>query len=315
MYIAQDKILLVIIGPTAVGKTEFCVNLAQKLNTEIISADSRQVYKEISIGTAKPNKEETYKIKHHLIDFLNLNENYSVGDFINDAQNKINKLFESKDYVIMTGGAGLYIDAFCNGLDDMPNIDLNIRKELNEDYKKYGLEPLINELEDADFEYYQQADLNNPRRVIRALEIYRSTKKPYSTFRIEAFNKSNDKNFKILKIGLNRDREELYNRINQRVDNMFEEGLLEEAKKVYKYKKYNSLQTVGYKEIFDFLDNKITLNEAIELIKRNTRRYAKRQMTWFLKDESIKWLNPDKADNMFNYFQSFINKNNNLFIE
>ncbi len=294
----KDKILVVIVGPTAVGKTSLSIKIAKKLNTEIISADSKQFFKEITIGTAKPSIEELNTIKHHLIDFLDLKENYNAGDFIKDSTIILKELFSKNKYVIMTGGSGLYINSLCNGLDDIPPIDPKIRQNLNNEFLKKGLSDLKKELKIRDPEYYNEVDKDNPRRIIRALEVCRTTNKPYSSYRN---NKKKNNEYEIIKIGLNRDRKELYDKINLRVEQMIDLGLIEEAKKVYKYRNLNSLQTVGYKEIFEYLDKKITLEKAIELIKRNTRRYAKRQMTWFSKDEEIKWFHPNEIDKILKY--------------
>ncbi len=315
-----NNTLIVVLGPTAVGKTSFSIDLATKLKTEIISADSRQIYKHMDIGTAKPSLQERQLVKHHLADCLELHEPYSIGTFINDANDILKELFKKNKYVVMTGGSNLYINVFLNGIDEMPIIDLETRKSLNKELKTHGLKKLAQELYEKDPIYYNKVDLNNPRRIIRALEICKSTGLPYSSFRkdipgiknpaIDDFfrqtpsTKKNEKvnfesenstinkkkTYNVLKIGLQKDRNLIYSAINTRVDAMIKQGLVEEAQRLYKYKHLNSLQTIGYKELFDFFDKKINLNDAIELIKRNTRRYAKRQLTWLNKDTDIKWI-------------------------
>ncbi len=288
--------LIVVLGPTAVGKTSFSIKLATQLKTEIIYADSRQIYKHMNIGTAKPSLQERQLVKHHLVDYLELYEPYSVGIFINDVNDILKDLFKKNKYVVMTGGSNLYINSFLNGIDSMPTIDLKIRKSLNRELKTHGLKKLTQELYEKDPIYYNKVDLNNPRRVIRALEICRSTGLPYYSFRRD-LNKNKklqfpdkERTFNILKLGLQKDRKLIYSDINKRVDIMIKQGLVEEAQCLHKYKHINHLQTIGYKELFDFFDKKINLNDAIELIKRNTRRYAKRQLTWLNKDVDIKWI-------------------------
>ncbi|MCC8089260.1 MAG: tRNA (adenosine(37)-N6)-dimethylallyltransferase MiaA [Rikenellaceae bacterium] len=284
---STDKLLIVICGPTASGKTEISLELARRLNTEIISCDSRQFYREIPIGTAAPDRETTATIPHHFVGNKSICEEYSAGKFEKEAIPVITKLFRTKDILIMTGGSGLYIDAICNGFDDVPRSDHGIREELNEIYRQKGIEVLLEELEEVDPDYFFTVDRNNPQRIIRALEICRTTPKSYTEYRK---GKKKKRPFRILKFCIDMPREILYDRINRRTEFMMDNGLIEEARSVWKYKNYNSLQTVGFKELFDYFDGATDLTTAIELIKRNTRRYAKRQMTWFRKDKDIIWI-------------------------
>lgn len=281
----NTKTLLVIVGPTAIGKTSLSILLANALNTEIISADSRQFYEEMAIGTAKPTKDELDQAQHHFVDFLSIRESYNAGDFEKDAIVKIESLFESKNEVILVGGSGMYVKAVCEGLDNFPSSP-EVRKQLNQKLEKEGIEILQDQLRKLDKRHYENMDINNPQRLIRALEVCILSEQPYSELRLET---KAERSFNIIKIGLKTDREILYKRINQRVDLMVAQGLFDEVKALYPYRNENALITVGYREIFEFLDNKITKEEAIELIKRNTRRFAKRQMTWFNKDKEIKW--------------------------
>lgn len=291
MYLcfALSKKLIVILGPTASGKTSLSIELAKKLNTEIISADSRQFFKEMAIGTAKPSAEEQDGVTHHFIDSHSIEEFFTAGQFEEQALSSLENIFKKSDYAICVGGSGMYIDALCNGLDDIPG-DLELRKELNELTENEGLDSLKKELEEKDPEFYKQIDLSNPQRLIRAIEVIRVTGKKYSEQRKKTPKK---RPFEILKFGIHHEREVLYDRINRRVDIMVEQGLFEEVKSLSEYRNHNALNTVGYKEVFEFFDGKITREEAIELIKRNTRRYAKRQLTWFRKDESIRWVDKD----------------------
>jgi len=281
----SKKHLIVIVGPTAIGKTTFSIRLAQLLNTEIISADSRQFYKEMSIGTAKPSNEELSAVPHHLVGNISINQNYSAGKFEQDALSLIEEKFKVHNALVMVGGSGLYINAVCNGIDDIP-ADENIKNHLIEQHKKEGLEPLLNQLKQLDEAYYHVVDKSNPSRIIRALEVCLASRKTYSSFRE---NTKKQRPFNIIKIGLEATREIIYNNINQRVELMMQNGLLEEVKALYNFKHLNALQTVGYSELFDYLDQKISLEEAIEKIKQNTRNYAKRQLTWFKKNNDITW--------------------------
>lgn len=288
----QEKFLIVIVGPTAVGKTSLSIKLAQQLETEIISADSRQFYREMSIGTAKPSEEQLIQVKHYLINTLSVFEDYDVGQFEVDALNILNKIWEQKPVAILTGGSGLYIKAVCEGFDDLPSTSPETRKLLNERYQMEGLDQLREELKKVDPEYYNEVDLMNPQRIIRALEVIQESGKPFSSFRKGV---KQTRNFEIIKIGLELPREELYDRIDQRMDLMIQDGLFEEAEALLKFKNKNALQTVGYKEIFDFLEGNYDKEEAIRLLKRNSRRYAKRQLTWFKKDLEIEWFHPDQS--------------------
>ena len=283
----EKKILIVLIGPTAVGKTRVAIELAQWLRTDIISIDSRQFYKEMSIGTAKPTDKERKTVPHHLVDFLSVTSPYDVKSFEQDALLSVEQVFGQHDYAVASGGSGLYAKVLCEGIDDMPQANEAIRQKLGLRYEKEGLEALINDLKKKDPTYYQQVDLKNHRRVLRALEVIECSGQPYSLYREK--DQSVQRPFKIIKIGLNREREELYNRINLRVDLMIDKGLIDEAKRLYPFRNTKALQTVGYQEVFPYLDGQYDLEEAIRLIKRNSRRYAKRQLTWFRKDADIQW--------------------------
>lgn len=285
-----NKHLIVILGPTAVGKTKLSLHLAKKYKTEIISADSRQVYKELNIGVAKPSAKELKEIKHHFVGTISVYENFNAGIFEAEALKCLQNLFYKNDVVILTGGTGLFINAVCYGFDKLPSADEKIRKNLNDLYDKEGIIPLQTQLKKIDPVYYNQVDIFNPRRLIRAIEISLITGKPYSSLTI---HKPAKRNFLIHKIGLHLERKELYTRINSRVETMFNEGLIKEVKSLWNARNLTALQTIGYKEIFDYLNDNLTFDEAIHLIKVNSRRYAKRQLTWFRKDKSIKWFNPD----------------------
>jgi tRNA dimethylallyltransferase len=284
------KLLIAVVGPTAIGKTKLAIALAQHYKTEILSADSRQFYKEMQIGTAVPSTEELKAIKHHFIQHKSIFEAYSVGDFEKEAVNKLNQLFKNNDVAVMVGGSGLYVDAVVNGLDDFPKVAPEIRKKLNIELKTKGIKSLQERLKELDIDYYKKADIENPHRIIRALEICIGTGKPYSAF---LNKKKKIRNFKTVYIGLQAEREQIYNRINQRVDLMMNKGLLREAKLLYPHSGLNALQTVGYKELFSFIDNKWSIDTAIEEIKKNTRRFAKRQLTWYRKNAAIFWVNFD----------------------
>jgi tRNA dimethylallyltransferase len=285
--------LLVITGPTAIGKTGVAIRLAQALDTEILSADSRQFFREMAIGTAKPSPAELRAAPHHFIDSLSIQDDYDAGKYEHDALALLTRLFESHPVVILCGGSGMYVDAVCKGFDLLPEVEESQRKMLNELYKRQGIHALQALLLEHDPDHYQQVDLNNPHRLIRALEITLSTGTPYSGFRKGEGAK---RPFRIVKIGLNTEREELYNRINRRVDDMMDQGLLDEVKALLPFKKLNALQTVGYKELFDYLEGKYSLEDAISLIKQNTRRFSKRQLTWFRKDTTIHWMDPLKPE-------------------
>jgi tRNA dimethylallyltransferase len=301
----MNPLLVVITGPTAVGKTELCIKIAQHFNTEIISADSRQLYKELAIGTAKPTKSEMKNVKHHFIDTHSITEDYNVNDFEKDSLRLLDKLFQERNIVILTGGSGLYIDVLCHGFDeDIPRSDKKIRIKLEKLYQQYGIQILQEKLKQLDPILYNEIDLNNVKRLQRAIEVCILTGRKFSDIR-----KGNKKSrpFHILKIGLNRGREELFDRINQRVDIMFENGILSEVKNVAIHKDRNALKTVGYTELFDFLNKKISLEEAKEKIKVNTRRYAKRQLGWFNKSEDYKWFHPNELTEITNYISLNLN--------
>ena len=284
----MNKYLITVIGATAIGKTALSIKLAQHFNTEIISSDSRQFYKEMTIGTAVPTPKELTAAPHHFIQNRSIFDAYSVGQFEKDALKKLNELFAKNNSVIMVGGSGLYTNAVINGLDYFPEVKPEIRENLNSQFKNKGIEFLQNKLKELDIESYNSVEIENPHRLIRALEICIGTGKTYSEYK----NKPKAiRNFTPIKIGLTADRELMYNRINKRVDIMLEEGLLEEAKKLHEHKNLNALQTVGYRELFQFFDGNCTLEFATEEIKKNTRRFAKRQVTWNKKDTNIHWFN------------------------
>jgi tRNA dimethylallyltransferase len=291
----MKKTLIVLLGPTGVGKTDVSIDIASHFGCEIISADSRQFYKEMLIGTAVPSEYQLNKIKHHFIRFISVTEYYSSSLFERDVLKLLSSLFEINNTVLMCGGSGMYIDAVCNGIDDIPDIDKEIRNKYDLKYKEEGIEGLRAVLKILDPVHYSKVDLKNHKRIIRALEICESTGIPYSSF----LNKQKrERDFNIIKIGLERERDELYKRINLRVDEMVRRGLEEEAMSLIKYRNTNALNTVGYKEFFEYFDNNIALDKAIELIKRDTRRYAKRQMTWWSKDSEIKWFRPEQIKNI-----------------
>lgn len=291
--------LISIVGPTAIGKTSTGIALAQHYQTEIISADSRQFFKEMEIGTAVPSKEELAAAKHHFIQHISVEEEYSVGDFETEAIEKLNELFKQHNQVLMVGGSGLYVKAVLEGLDHFPKVEASVREQLNLQLEDDGIEKLQQQLKQLDPVYAEKVDLENPHRVIRALEICIGSGKPYSSF---LNNSSAERNFNTIKIGLTAPRELIYERIEKRVDLMIEQGLLDEVKRVYEKRDLNALNTVGYKEIFQFFDGNWTLDFAIAEIKKNTRRFAKRQLTWFRKDEEIEWFNYDvKPQEIINF--------------
>jgi len=300
MASSDSKTLITIVGPTAIGKTALSIALAKEFSTEIISADSRQFFREMEIGTAKPTKEELDAALHHFINSHSINEFFSTGDFEVQALKVINTIFQKKDILIMVGGSGLYIDAVCKGLDDLPETDLDIRNELNRQLEKEGIDKIRTQLKKYDPEYFAKVDRANPQRLIRGLEFFLSTGQKISDFYT---NSSKSRPFNILKIGLNMDRTHLYERINMRVDQMMKEGLLEEVRNLLPSRKLNALNTVGYTELFDHLDGHISLEEAVEKIKQNTRRFAKRQLTWFRKDNSIKWFDPGQDSAVISYIK------------
>ncbi len=291
----NKKLLVCIVGPTAIGKTALAIYLAQKFNTEIISADSRQFFREISIGTAKPSPEELAQAPHHFINSHSIHDNYSVGDFEKEAITKIDHLFQYKDLVIMVGGSGLYVNAVLNVFDEIPKADNNFRQQLNDEFNSKGIKYLQEEVKKIDPEYFDKVDIHNPQRLIRAIEVYRSSGKTFTSFRK---NIQTERNFESLIIGLNTNRDALYQRINHRVDQMITIGLVNEVKNMLPYQHINALKTVGYTEIFSFLNNNILLPEAVELIKQNTRRFAKRQLTWFRRQENTHWFLPNDYDSI-----------------
>lgn len=282
----SKKYLLTVVGPTAIGKTAMAIELAKYFKCDIISADSRQFFKEMTIGTAVPSNEELGAAKHHFIQNISIFEEYTVGDFEREAINKLDELYKTNNFVIMVGGSGLYIDAVLKGFDDFPDINPSVREELIANYEKYGIKYLQEKLKRLDPVHFEKVAKENPQRMMRALEVCIGSGKPYSSF----LNiKRNSRRFTPIIIGLEAERELMYNRINKRVDIMVENGLLEEADSLYRYKKLNALQTVGYRELFSYFDGEFSKDFAIEEIKKNTRRFAKRQMTWFRRTENVKW--------------------------
>ena len=294
----MDKYLVVIAGPTASGKTSTAIKVAQALGSVIISADSRQFYKEIPIGTAAPTKQELSKVQHYMIHNLSVEDDYNVADYEHDVLNLLNKLFLEHDTVVLTGGSGLFIDAVCNGIDFMPDISDENRESVKKLYQDGGLQALQEEVKRLDPEYYKIVDKQNPRRLQRAIEVCYQTGLSYFSFRN---NIVKHRDFKIVKVAILWERNELISRINQRVENMIAEGLVEEARMMYPKRHLNSLNTVGYKEMFEYFDGKITLEEAIEQIKISTRQYAKRQMTWLRRSNDYKWFTVDEVDKMLEY--------------
>jgi tRNA dimethylallyltransferase len=297
----MDKRLIVILGPTASGKTEIGIRLAESLQTEIISADSRQIYKELKIGTAPPTKRQLERVPHHFIGNKSIHDYYNASMFEAEALSRISKLFTRFNNVLMVGGSGMYINAVCSGIDDIPTVDPEIRLKLRKQYEKEGIESLRIQLKMVDSVYYNSVDLRNPNRILKGLEISLMTGKPYSSF---LSHKKKERDFRILKIGILSDREKLYERINHRVDEMVRQGLIEEAWKMYPLRELNALNTVGYKELFSYFDHQISKDEAIELLKRNTRRFAKRQMTWFLRDKEIQWFEPEEEKRILEIIQN-----------
>ena len=290
--------LFVVLGPTGVGKTDISIEIAKRLSCSIISSDSRQIYKEMSIGTAKPSEEELQKVKHYLISTQSITEHYSSGQYELDAIPIIESEIERNGNALLVGGSMLYIDAICKGIDDIPNIDPNVREEVSELYERVGLDGIRNQLKLLDPVHYREVDPMNAKRIKHALEVCLQTGKPFSNLRTGVAKK---RNFNIIKIGLRREREELYEMINQRVLKMVEAGLIEEARNLYAYRNLNSLNTVGYKELFKYFENEWTLDYAINMIQQNTRRYAKKQMSWFNKDREIEWFHPEDKKAIHEY--------------
>ena len=302
---SSDKTLIVLTGPTAVGKTAVSLDIAKHFGIPVINADSRQIFKELRIGTARPTEAEMEEVKHYFVGTLGIEDYYSASLYEQQVLELLDKEFQSHDYALLSGGSMMYIDAVCDGIDDIPTIDDQTRETMKRRLKEEGLEALVEELRRLDPDYYEIVDRQNPRRVVHALEICVMTGKTYTSFRSkERRSKEKSRNvrpFHIIKIGLNREREELYNRINARVDQMMSDGLLDEVKALYPKKELNALNTVGYKELFDYLDGRWPLKEAVERIKGNTRRYARKQLTWYKKDEQIRWFHPDDKQSLMNY--------------
>lgn len=306
MHNSSKKKLFVIVGPTGVGKTDLSIEVARMLNTEIVSADSRQIYKELRIGTAVPSAEQLARVRHHFIQNKSVYDYYNASMYEFKALELLTVLFETYDNVVLTGGSMLYVDALCKGIDDLPTVDMDLRNSLTERLEREGLESLRFELQRLDPEYYAIADLKNPKRILKALEVCLMTGYTYTSFRT---NTVKQRDFEIVKIGLNRERDELHRRINHRVDLMIAGGLIDEARQFYKDKSLNALNTVGYKELFAHWDGEYDFDTAIELIKRNTRRYARRQITWFGKDMATKWFTPDDLSEIKHYVAGFVSKN------
>lgn len=294
----MNRSLLVVAGPTAVGKTELCVRLARQFGAEILSADSRQLFRELNIGTAKPAPEEQQGIRHHFIDSHGITEEYNAAAFEWDALAKLEEIFSQTDVAILTGGSGLYIKTVTEGMDEMPPADPAVRIRLNQTFAQEGLETLLEQLHRLDPAYAIIVDQANPQRIIRALEVCLSTGRPYSSFRQ---GRKARRPFRIIKIGLNREREELYRRIDRRMDQMLAAGLVEEARSLLPYRGHNALQTVGYQEVFGYLDGTYNYDEMVRLLKRNSRRYAKRQLTWFGRDLEFRWFHPDEYEAIVQY--------------
>jgi tRNA dimethylallyltransferase len=296
----MENILIVLLGPTGVGKTDISIDLAARFNCEIISADSRQFYSEMSIGTAVPSDNQLNAIKHHFVKFISVKDYYSSSMFERDVLNLLPDLFIKNNLALMSGGSGMYIDAVCNGIDEIPDVDTAIRQKYIAKYKEEGIEGLRVALKFLDPEHYARVDLKNHKRIMRALEICESSGRPYSSFLTKQKRK---RDFRTIKIGLERERDDLYMRIDCRVDEMIKAGLEEEACQLFKFRNLNALNSVGYKEFFDFFDGKTSKDKAIELIKRNSRRYAKRQMTWWAKDKEIRWFRPEQLDEIEEFIE------------
>ena len=295
---SSDNTLVVITGPTAVGKTALTIELARHYHTPVINADSRQIYRELRIGTAAPSEEQLQQAKHYFVGNKSIHDYYNASMYEQDVLEILKE--EPSDTNILSGGSMMYIDAVCNGIDDIPTVREDIREEMKRRYEEEGLEALCEDLRRLDPEHYAIVDRQNYRRVIHALEICYQTGRTYTSFRTQS---KKERPFRIVKIGLNRDRDELYNRINARVDAMMEQGLLHEAESLYDQRQLNALNTVGYKEMFDYIDGRWSLDEAVERMKGNTRRYARKQLTWFKRDEEVRWFHPDQIDKILNYIE------------
>jgi tRNA dimethylallyltransferase len=301
--LGTQNFLILVVGPTAVGKTSLCLNLANRYQTGIVSCDSRQFYREMNLGTAKPSPRELAEAPHYFINSRSIEEDYDVKQFEKEAIELLEKLFTQNRVVIMTGGSGLFAAAVTDGLDEMPELDPQIRREIIAEYELKGLIFLQEEVKNCDPEYFELVDQQNPQRLMRALEVYRGTGKPFSDFRVK---QKINRPFGVIKIGLERPREELYARIESRMDAMIEAGLFHEAEALFPKRRLNALQTLGYTEIFNFLEGKYDREEAIRMLKRNSRRYAKRQLTWFKKDSSIQWFNPENEADILTYLKDQI---------
>lgn len=299
----MSKTLIVIAGPTAIGKTALAIKLAKFYNTEIVSADSRQFYREMDIGTAKPSAEELNSVKHHFINSHSIQDPFTVGNYEKQVMKLLERLFIEHDQVILAGGSGLFINSVCNGFDELPVAAEETRERLNLLFNEKGIEYLQERLKKADPVYFAEVDINNPQRIIRALEVYESTGKAFSTYRSKSSKK---RPFNIIKIGLNTRRDKLYQQINLRVDQMIEKGLIEEVISLISFRDLNALNTVGYTEIFNYLDGDYSKDEAIEKIKQNTRRFAKRQLTWFKKSGDMMWFEPESFQDIINYLDPIL---------
>ena len=298
---SSDKTLVVVTGPTAVGKTALCLEIARRFGTPVINADSRQIYRDLRIGTARPTEAEMRQVRHYFVATHGLSDYYSASMYEHEVLGLLETLFTSTAMALMAGGSMMYIDAVCNGIDDIPTVDDKTRETLKRRLKEEGLEPLVEELRRLDPEHYEIVDRRNPRRVVHALEICHMTGQTYTSFR-KAEKKQRP--FRIVKVGLNRQRDELYDRITQRVDDMMRDGLLQEASSVYASRGLNALNTVGYKELFAYLEGRFSLEEAVERIKGNTRRYARKQLTWLRRDPTIRWFHPDNKKEIIDYILS-----------
>ncbi len=299
----MNKTVILIAGPTAVGKTAIAIQLAKHFQTEIISADSRQCFKEISIGVAKPSAEELKEVKHYFINSHSIHETVTAASYEKYALDAVAEIFQQHDLVVMVGGTGLYIKAFCEGMDEIPAVDETLRNELQLNYQQQGIEWLQQQLQQFDPLFAEKGEMQNPQRMLRALEVVKSTGESILVFRK---GEKQARDFNIIKIGLDLSREELYQRINHRVDVMIQEGLLNEAREVYPLRQLNALQTVGYRELFDYFDGNCSLEKAIEKIKQNSRHYAKRQLTWFRRDEAIKWFHPSHLQEIIQHLSTQI---------
>lgn len=299
----NTNFLIIILGPTGIGKTDLSIDIAKHFNSEIISSDSRQFYKELKIGTAVPSYEQLNSVNHHFIGNKSIFDYYNASMYEIEVNNFLGNFYKTNSIALLVGGSGMYIDAVCKGIDDLPKIDFQVRKKFQDKFENEGIESLRFELKRIDPEHYKIVDLKNPKRILKALEVYFQTGKTYTSFLTKP---QKNRIFRAIKIGLDRPRNELHEIINLRVDKMINEGLVDEAKLFYQHKNLNSLNTVGYKEIFDYLDHKHSLETAIELIKRNTRRYARRQLTWFHRDNEIKWFSPSQKTEIIEFIENSI---------